>query len=281
MDENRACDTFGTGTTSLGVDLLKTSKTSLNQKYSVHNNDEDLMADFERIMDDIGASTPKNGSNIATGSSNKINNSNNNDKMESEKTIDSATIRANGNALSGVGVTNGDDRSSYVMEWANGVRCSQSSQSMSMQVASILSDHDYLSQENMQDIKTENESKNNLANETQNMTNESVDDEAKESDAIVENGVDSGNSANDINDLSDMVKLLSNKTNKAQSAEHLKKIAAKINAMRSNMIRESIDDPDDNNSAFDVEFAPNHSEPMEYDGKNVYMSSSDSEEGMI
>lgn len=37
----------------------------------------------------------------------------------------------------------------------------------------------------------------------------------------------------------------------------------------------------DENSIFDVESAPNRSEPMEYNGKDVYVSNSDSDEGKI
>lgn len=278
MGENRD-DIFSTGTNSLDYDLLaKTSKTSLSEKYSVHNNDAAIEADFKKwlaegdmIENEMATGNNSNNANNA----NKSNQMNGAEKMDGDKSIDSDSIRANGMIIAKP-TENGNDKNERIMEWAQN-SSSQASQSMSMQVASIFSDHDYLSQENMQGLITENEENHNAS---QNLSNGNADQTAES------NGTENDKELtkirqSDIDDFKDMLKTLESNREYEENVDCLKQIQEKAKAIRSNLMREKkVDDKvsSDSDNDSDVIFSRDHSEPLEYAGKSTFESITESDD---
>lgn len=278
MGENRD-DIFSTGTNSLDYDLLaKTSKTSLSEKYSVHNNDAAIEADFKKwlaegdmIENEMATGNNSNNANNA----NKSNQMNGAEKMDGDKSIDSDSIRANGMIIAKP-TENGNDKSERIMEWAQN-SSSQASQSMSMQVASIFSDHDYLSQENMQGLITENEENHNAS---QNLSNGNADQTAES------NGTENDKELtkirqSDIDDFKDMLKTLESNREYEENVDCLKQIQEKAKTIRSNLMREKkVDDKvsSDSDNDSDVIFSRDHSEPLEYAGKSTFESITESDD---
>lgn len=218
-------------TEPFSFDNFKT--TSLNEKYSVHQNDAALEADFRRILaDDSDMEMIEPAAQ----------------KKKSPQKQQNSTMDTSGSMK-----TSNDDQSlakdDYVLSWAESVRTHQS-QSLSM-VASIMSDHNYLSQENTQEIMTSheehaaNESQSKLAKE-QNESSSSLADELP---------------IDEINDLNAIMKQLIECKSRKSYKNLLNEIAEKTKLMKCHLGAENNTEQQD-----DFLFSRDHSEPLEYYG---------------
>lgn len=240
-------------------DMNDFKSTSLTKKYSVqiHKNNADLMAELNsiNIMGDesdveiIEPRTEQNGFSVSAHGS-------------------------NGTGLnmthSSDGQPNGEfenDKHERILAWAQ-----SQSQNLSMCVASVLSDHDYLSQELLLGIIAGNEENTEIENQremnTVNGEKEQNGDMEKETTNIHSemNGETATHSNNEkltsinIVDLSDILKQLNSSNERAQRLSLLEQIEEKTKQMKAQLN----DDVQNNDTT--PEFSPDHSEPLEYYG---------------
>lgn len=215
----------------------------LTEKYSVHQNDAALEEDFRRILagdsdNDLpgppekSRSTYDNGTNVSSL-----------DKSPSKRRS----------------MPSKDD---YVLSWAESVRNQSISLSM---VASVLTDHDYLSQENTLGIMNSNEEA---------ATNESQLQKAKDQAENVAGGepcTAEDMPTDEINDLNSVVKLLTDAKTRKDCFSILTRIQDKTKLMKCHLGELSSGD-DQKDSSDESNMPPNHSEPLEYYGNSNFPS---------
>lgn len=223
-------DRLSNNTEPFSFDQFKSS--SLTERYSVHQNDAALEADFRRILADDSDIEMIDSSHKSPDKSSSGGNVSSLDKTPNKRRS----------------IPSKDD---YVLSWAESIR--NQSQSLSM-VASIISDHDYLSQENTLGIMT------SLEESHQNQY-------AKDQAGYLP--------ADETNDLkSTMQKLFVCKDPK-QCCNLLNEIQQKTRTMKCHL-GESSDEQRDSGS--DYIYSRDHSEPMEYYGNTQFPSETPTEQ---
>lgn len=211
--------------------------TSLNEKYSVHNNDAALLEDFKRIMGEDGDEAD-------------VNKMTNRDASGSKDLLDRSMKTKDTDMCS---------KDDYVTNWLN---AKTQSETLS-QVANILSDHDYLSQENLRGIINGNE-------QIQQKQNESMEP------SIDEDSIDQKTVSEEI------VEEFSAICNRMSTAKLSKQQKEKIKSqLRLRFIENSETENSKNtntkpNDTCSTDFSPNHSEPLEYYGNFIPGSSEQS-----
>lgn len=217
-----------------GKDTVVLDMSSLNNKFKVHQNDADLIADFNKIMDgeeeDFVDLTQR--SNLS---------------KDPSRTIDS-------NESSTVPKSRGaPDKEQYIKEWA------QHQTELSTTMVSILSDHDYLSQEHLRGIIHSNSSKQS--------------DTSKDADSL---GDDESIGSGDMSVLKEMFSKLSSDRRSHDNRNVLKQIAEKVKQIQSRnglgLPKEQSNDMPDTlndieNTTNTNQFSSNHSEALEYYGE--------------
>lgn len=214
----------------------------LTEKYSVHQNDAALEEDFRRILagdsdNDLSGPPEKsytyeNGTNVSSL-----------DKSPSKRRS----------------MVSKDD---YVLSWAESVRNQSISLSM---VASVLTDHDYLSQENTLGIMNSNEEA--ATNESQ---LQKAKDQAEKVDGVEPN-VAEDMPTDEINDLNSVVKLLIGAKSRKECFSLLTKIQNKTKLMKCHLGEMSSGD-EEKDSSSEFNMPPNYSEPLEYYGISNFPS---------
>lgn len=213
----------------------------LTEKYSVHQNDAALEEDFRRIL--AGDSD-----NDLPGPPEKIHSSYENGTNVSSLDKSPSKRRS---------MPSKDD---YVLSWAESVRNQSISLSM---VASVLTDHDYLSQENTLGIMNSNEEAATNENQLQKANDENVDE--GEPSAAEDMPTD------EINDLNSVMKLLIGAKSREECFSLLTKIQDKTKLMKCHLGEMSSgDEQKDSNSEFNM--PPSYSEPLEYYGHSNFPS---------
>lgn len=272
------CDTNSTD--SFDMNEFKTS--SLNKKYSVpiHKNKADLMAELSNINimgdeSDVELVEPskveRNGLHAIVSVSDR----------NSSKITDRSLNTTNS---SGDTQPNGElaiVKQERIFAWAQ-----SQSQNLSMCVASILSDHDYLSQENLIGIITGNEENTEIEinsqkqreiSENVNSNNDLAKEQTIDSQATIfyqseTNGNAMQNSPpNDIDNLSAMMDKLK-QSKETQHVKLLDEIVEKANQMKRQLIESGEPNKMEDskasgqNESNTPDFSSNHSEPMEHYG---------------
>lgn len=258
-------------------DMNDFKKSSLTEKYSVpiHKNNADLMAELNNIMGDesdceiVELKIEKNFLNLNAGTSD-LNDSN----MISLNTTHSSDNQPNGEF--------DIDKQERILAWAQ-----SQAQNLTICVASVLSDHDYLSQElllgivagNEENIEIENQRKliecaaicKKESNELEDKTNVT---KCHLNDDLTNNSHNEQVPTLSINDLNCILKKLADSTVRAQSLSLLDEIEEKTKQLKTqfnvlnNTCSESVGD---NSVRMELQddalvFSPNHSEPLEYNG---------------
>lgn len=215
-----------------GKDTVVLDMSSLNNKFKVHENDADLIADFNKIMDgeeeDFVDLTQRS-----------------NPSKNPNRTIDS-----NESSISPA-TRDAPDKEQYIKEWA------QNQTELSTIMVSILSDHDYLSQEHLRGIINSNSSKQS--------------DSSKDADSL---GDDESIGSGDMNDLKTIFGKLAADRKSQHNRSVLKQIAEKVEQIQSRIgcpkehSNDMPDTPNDMEHASNAnQFSSNHSEPLEYYGE--------------
>lgn len=264
-------DVDSNSTDSFDMNDFKTS--SLTKKYNVpiHKNNADLMAELDNIMGDesdceiIEPKIEKNG-------------------LKSNASISTAH--------SSDGRPNDDfenDKQERILSWAQ-----SQSQNLSMRVASVLSDHDYLSQELLLGIVAGNEEHTEQENQRKLNESAAIESENKsqehsgETDTTICQTKDNVTTDNeilpkmDINDFNSIIKKLTESTARVQSLSLLNEIEEKAKQMKAqfntkcteNVVNNSVQMETQDN---EPEFSPNHSEPLEYNGYKISTQNSSDE----
>lgn len=249
-------------------DMNDFKSTSLNKKYSVqiHKNNADLMAELHNInimgdesdVEIIEPNTEQNGLSVSANGSNGI----------GLNTTHSSIDQPNGEFE--------NDKHERILAWAQ-----SQSQNLSMCVASVLSDHDYLSQELLLGIIAGNEENTELENQRE--MNNTVNGE-KEQNGVLEkeitnihgetNGETTTHSNNEnltsinINDLSNILKQLNSSNERAQRLSLLEQIEEKTKQMKVQLNDDVQTKRSTENKSNDTtpEFSSDHSEPLEHYG---------------
>lgn len=283
----RENDLDSNSTDSFDMNDFKSS--SLNQKYSVqvHKNKADLMAELSsiNIMGDesdvemISPRTEQNGL-AASASVSDVNSS----KMTSLNSSRSTDARSNGDFDS--------EKQERILAWAQ-----SQSQNLSMCVASILSDHDYLSQQSLLGLVTGNEENTEMEMQSQRKINGDITSNEQNGDAeIMEQQSDrdigakthdnsDNDSASHIEVLSAILKKIADSKEKEQRLNLLTDIEEQIKQMKAHlapndsdnktgdtMQSNTVNQSESNNIT--PEFSSNHSEPMEHYGNLRFTSDS-------
>lgn len=265
MDKKRANNVKANGTMVVSVkiekdddadsnhtepfDLEQFKSSALTERYSVHQNDAALLADFSRILADD--------SDAETGESPTKNKSP--DKVSSRR-IDKNDKTANVLDVSDKASQSNRSRTplnDYILSWADSVR---SSQPLSM-VASIFSDHDYLSQENTVGIFTGNEERT---------LNESGSKDANKQNGLASDAPEDV-PIDEINDLNSVMQKLVKCKNKTEYISLLNEIKEKTKIMKVHL-GESPNGEERQESCSDNVFSRDHSEPLEYYGNAKLLS---------
>lgn len=283
-------------TDSFDMNDFKTS--TLNKKYSVpiHKNKADLMAELNNInimgdesdiepndttkMDTNGlnANVTKTVPCVSDRNSSKITN-------QSLNTTTSSNTQSNGELT--------DVKHERILAWAQ-----SQSQNLSMCVASILSDHDYLSQEHLLGIITGNEENTELeinSREINDISNTEISDkQAIDSQETIlyandtnvdanlcENNVLTSHELNEINTMVNLIKQ-SKSTKRQMLLEKIMQFSKEISndeqttdTVNDSKVNQIITQHESNNS---TDFSPNHSEPLEYYGDVRFSAQSSIEE---
>lgn len=290
-DSNNSTDSF---------DMKDFKSSSLTKKYSVqiHKNNADLMAELNNINimgdeSDVEIIEPKaeqNGISITVSDGNtskviSLNSTHTSDEQPDEQSYgDSDT-----------------DKHERVLAWAQ-----SQSQNLSMCVESVLSDHDYLSQELLLGIIASNEeriesqrekSKSSDEIDTNKQQNghhldkdgtiivhsdgsgnlyndEDEDDDEENANELTHSNNENTNSTN-MNDLSDILKQLNECKDSAQSLLLLQQIEEKTNKMKEKLNSDKVlnnknDTSQKNTKDSTPDFSSGHSEPMEYYGVDKF-----------
>lgn len=217
----------------------------LTEKYSVHQNDAALEEDFRRIL--AGDSD-----NDLSGPPEKSNSTYENCKNVSSLEKSPSKRRS---------MPPKDD---YVLSWAESVR----NQSISLwMVTSVLTDHDYLSQENTLGIMNSNEEA--VTNESQLQIDKNQTQNADGGEPSVAEDIPT----DEINDLNSVMKLLIGAKTQKECSSLLTKIQDKTKLIKCHLGQMSSgDEQKDTSSEFNM--PPNYSEPLEYYGNsNFYVTS--------
>lgn len=271
----KAKDECGSTSTD-SFDMKDFATSSLTKKYSVriHKNNADLMAELNNIMGDesdceiVEPNGKTNGLNTSSNSS------------------DLRLLGLNTTHSTGDGCPDDDlesEKQERILAWAQ-----SQSQNLSMCVASVLSDHDYLSQELLLGIVAGNEENTELENKRKmngivqtsekesNEQNGEVDSMKRQEDS---NG-DAATQDNEqvpldtIESLSSILKQLTESRGHAQNVSLLAEIAKKAKEMGAQLGSKHNKDSENNS----IEFSPGHSEPMEYYGGVKFSTQSSVEE---
>lgn len=267
--QKNECDSNSTDS----FDMKDFKSSSLAKKYSVqiHKNNADLMAELDNINimgdeSDVEIIDPKaeqNGLSIRLSDANSS-------KVISLNTTQSSDDRANGDFE--------NDKHKRVLAWAQ-----SQSQNLSMCVASVLSDHDYLSQELLLGIIASNEENHEMECQRElNGENGHSEIESNEQNGYTNKvettttTIQSGEAmqtlnSNNINDFNCILKLLTDSKERAQSLKLLQQIEEKAKQMKAQLggdvqIGKDGETVENNSNETSPEFSPNHSEPLEYYG---------------
>lgn len=217
--------------------------TSLNEKYSVHNNDVELLEDFNRIMgvdgDDPDATDANRMLNHdVSGSTNEF------DRTKKAKDTDMGS------------------KDDYVTQWLN---ARPQSQSLS-QVANILCDHDYLSQENLRGIINGNEQNSEIQQKQNESMNASIDEDSIDQKTYNEEIVE---------EFSAICNKISTAKLSKQQKEMIKS-RMQLQLVENSEIVNSKNTDAKPNDTCSTDFSPDHSEPLEYYGNYIPGSSEQS-----
>lgn len=259
-------------------DMNEFKSTSLTKKYSVqiHKNNADLMAELDSINimgdeSDVEVIEPKTEQNGLSVSANVS-------KETCMNTTHSTDGRINGEFEC--------EKHERVLAWAQ-----SQSQNLSMCVASVLSDHDYLSQELLLGIIAGNEenTENQREMESKNIVNDEKEGTEQLNGEVDKKITENQNEANgtaaaeasashssneklnsiNVDDLDGILKQLTNSKEHAQSLSLLEQIEEKAKQMREKLNDEAqINKTNENNKTTESnpEFSSGHSEPLEYHG---------------
>lgn len=257
------CESNNSSSTD-SFDMNDFKSSSLTKKYSVqiHKNNADLMAELNSINimgdeSDVEIIEPKiqrqNGLSVSA----------NNSKGTCMNTTRSSDDRQNSEFQY--------EKHERILAWAQ-----SQSQNLSMCVASVLSDHDYLSQELLLGIIAGIEENTEMENQREsngNNTKEQNDDLENEMSNIGPNGTTTTSTMDqsneklnllNIDELNAILKQLTSSKERAQSLSLLEKIEEKTKELKTQLN----DDVKTNINSTDTcpEFSPDHSEPLEYYG---------------
>lgn len=259
----KGADACGESNSTDSFDMNDFKSLALTKKYSVqiHKNNADLMAELDNINimgdeSDVEMIEPN------TVEQNGMNNVC--DIQSSSKPISlNTTHTSDGNNPS----SNGDFehiKTERILAWAQ-----SQSQNLSMCVASVLSDHDYLSQERLlgiiagieenvetsqREINSNQSKEESFENNTNNLCKINGGEHTENNDIASKN----------INDLSEILKKLADCKEDAQRVQLFEKMEKSVKDMKVQLTNgEKSPNENDSNSP---EFASNHSEPLEYDG---------------
>lgn len=265
-------DLNSNSTDSFDMNDFKSS--SLNQKYSVqvHKNKADLMAELSsiNIMGDesdveiVEQRIETNRLNTSACASDK-----NSSNVISVNSSHSTDVRSNGDF--------DNDKQERILSWAQ-----SQSQNLSMCVESILSDHDYLSQQSLIGLVSGNETQSqreingNVSSnelEEQNGAIEKMEHQIGTSEATKIKKNNKNFSEINIEDLDAILKKLLDKKEKSQRLAMLAEIEEKTKIMRAELTENEQNKTNGDTEQLDTqggldnitpEFSSNHSEPMEY-----------------
>lgn len=291
----RENDCASNSTDSFDMNDFKSS--SLNQKYSVqiHKNKADLMAELSNInimgdesdVEMLESQTQQNGLSACASVSDW-----NSSKVTTLNSSRSTDARSNGDFE--------NDKQERILAWAQ-----SQSQNLSMCVASILSDHDYLSQQSLVGLVTGNEENNELEMQSQRELNGTTRSNEQNgnlqqngdlenttnrqtSDIANKQRDNEGPSASYIADLNVIMNNLRECSNEEQRLLLLANIEEKTKSMKAQLTathqpnkaaetaQNSIANQSESNNDT-PEFSPNHSEPMEYNGNTRFTTDSSSD----
>lgn len=269
-------------------DMNDFKSSSLTKKYSVpiHKNKADLMAELSSINimgdeSDVEIVEPKieqNGLNTSTSDAN------------------SSKITVANTSHSSDGGVNGDlanVKQERLLAWAQ-----SQSQNLPTRVGTILSDHDYLSQEHLIGIITGNEENNEMNTESEinrevngNASTEALADQVSDSQAtqlyspselngVVTHSDNENFAPKNIDEFNVILKQLTDSKQREQSLSLLAEIEEKAKQFRMQLTDTNGDanqkqNTQNGSSETTPELSPKHSEPLEYFGPKLSTESSD------
>lgn len=280
----RENDCHSNSTDSFDMNDFKSS--SLNQRYSVqvHKNKADLMAELSNINimgdeSDAECAEPRAQQNGVRGcaSVSDVNSS----KMNSMNSSGATDGRSNGDFE--------NEKQERILAWAQ-----SQSQNLSMCVASILSDHDYLSQQSLLGLVSGNEENNELENSQReingNVTSNQDNGEVTQNGGLdpmrVDGAGDAGKTSadadtnkSDMDDLNAILKKLMASKEKEQRLSLLDEIQQKTKSLKEQLGGNEVNDKTDNTEQKNEtpEFSANHSEPLEYNDTMPFSTDSSSD----
>lgn len=236
-------------------DLAQFPSSLSNSKYKVHKNDAELLADFNKIMDGDGEDEDGDHQMDLT--------------QTSKQSTDISQSMDSNDLLISPRKRDVPDKADLILHWT------KIQAELSTTVASIFSDHDYLSQEHLFGNINSNVKQQRL-NESINKT--SSDSQLSDVESI---------SSTDMNDLKKFFNQLSTDLKSKQNRNVLKQIAAKVEKIQSRLkadspleqrndtantsnesLSESASTSTKTEEKLATEFSSNHSEPYEYYAKN-------------
>lgn len=222
-DEQDSCDSDSIATVM--YDISQINKSVLNREYRIHENDAAPISDLNEFFDG------EDGDLVVSSAASK------NRSIETQISLDGNVTPKKRD------MPNKED---YILNWA------KSQTELSPTVASILSDHDYLSQENLRGIINSNDQQQKL------------NDSNKSSDKLSALSCDGDSSdTNDINDLKNCFDGLSPDLKSSENQIILNKIVDKVKQIQTRVNGNHTEVSTGNTSPAHL-FSSNHSEPLEY-----------------
>lgn len=234
-EEQDSCDSDSIATVM--YDISQINKSVLNREYRIHENDAVPISDLNEFFDG------EDGDLVVSSAASR------NRSMETHISVDSTHSPKKRD------MPNKED---FILNWA------KSQTELSPTVASILSDHDYLSQENLRGIID--------CNDQQQRLNDSNKSSGSKESPISCDG-DSSDS-NEINDLKNCLSGLSPDLKSPANQGILNQIIDKIKQIQTRVNGVHTEASTGNTSPVQL-FSSNHSEPLEY-YDNIYAANSES-----
>ncbi|XP_031623434.1 transcriptional regulator ATRX-like isoform X3 [Contarinia nasturtii] len=265
-----AYDECGESNSTDSFDMNDFKSAALTKKYSVqiHKNNADLMAE----LDNINIMGDESDVEMIEPNTSKLNGANNSVSHSSSNVISLNTTHASDDPVNGDFEHTKHDR---ILAWAQ-----SQSQNLSTCIESVLSDHDYLSQERLLGIIAGIEENTEL--ESQRETNSNKSKEQSENEKSKDHGELNGGdlvhtktskilTSKNIDDLSEILKQLANCKEHAQRLSLVEKIEKSAKDMKAQLNQNNGNTTGNNsvanaNDITSLEFSSNHSKPMEYAG---------------
>ncbi|XP_031623433.1 transcriptional regulator ATRX homolog isoform X2 [Contarinia nasturtii] len=265
-----AYDECGESNSTDSFDMNDFKSAALTKKYSVqiHKNNADLMAE----LDNINIMGDESDVEMIEPNTSKLNGANNSVSHSSSNVISLNTTHASDDPVNGDFEHTKHDR---ILAWAQ-----SQSQNLSTCIESVLSDHDYLSQERLLGIIAGIEENTEL--ESQRETNSNKSKEQSENEKSKDHGELNGGdlvhtktskilTSKNIDDLSEILKQLANCKEHAQRLSLVEKIEKSAKDMKAQLNQNNGNTTGNNsvanaNDITSLEFSSNHSAQSSIDG---------------